>query len=113
MDDKSFVNVLGDLHLDFINALENFISYIQRQEDANKDDVEHAYNPPFNAIFLTTFESFTSDGNNLLEFVFPCLKKLCKSNMSMFNFVESNLFGVIDIIVSMILYTKEFVLATK
>jgi hypothetical protein len=31
MDDKPFVNVLGNLHLDLTNALENVISYIQRQ----------------------------------------------------------------------------------
>jgi hypothetical protein len=28
MDDKPFVNVLGKLHLDLANALENLISYI-------------------------------------------------------------------------------------
>jgi hypothetical protein len=38
VDDKPFVNVLGNLHLDFANALENFISYIQCQQCTNKID---------------------------------------------------------------------------
>lgn len=29
VDEKPFVNVLGDLHLDLANALENLISYIR------------------------------------------------------------------------------------
>jgi hypothetical protein len=29
VDDKPFVNVFGNLHLDLANALENLISYIQ------------------------------------------------------------------------------------
>jgi len=35
VDDKPFVNVLDNLHLDLANALENFISYIQCRQDAN------------------------------------------------------------------------------
>jgi hypothetical protein len=38
VNDKPFVNVLSNLHLDFANALKNLISYIQRRQDANKDD---------------------------------------------------------------------------
>jgi hypothetical protein len=38
VDDKPFVNVLANLHLDLANALENFISYIQHQQDANRED---------------------------------------------------------------------------
>jgi hypothetical protein len=38
MDDKPFVNVLSNLHLDLANALKNLISYIQHQQDANKDN---------------------------------------------------------------------------
>ncbi len=38
MDDKPFVNVFGNLHLDLVNALENLTSYIQHQQDANKGD---------------------------------------------------------------------------
>jgi hypothetical protein len=38
VDDKPFVNVLGNLHLDLANALENFISYIQHRQNANIDD---------------------------------------------------------------------------
>jgi len=38
VDDKPFVNVLGNLHLDLANALKNLISYIQHQQDANKGD---------------------------------------------------------------------------
>jgi hypothetical protein len=38
VDDKPFVNVFGNLHLDLANVLENLISYIQCWQDANKDD---------------------------------------------------------------------------
>jgi hypothetical protein len=38
MDDKSFVNVLGDLHSDLGDALENLISYIRSRQDADRDD---------------------------------------------------------------------------
>jgi hypothetical protein len=38
VDDKPFVNVLDNLHFDLANALENLISYIQRRQDANRDD---------------------------------------------------------------------------
>jgi hypothetical protein len=38
VDDKPFVNVLSNLHLDLANALKNLISYIQRWQDTNKDD---------------------------------------------------------------------------
>jgi hypothetical protein len=38
VDDKPFVNVIGNLHLDLKNALDNLIFYIQGQQDANKDD---------------------------------------------------------------------------
>jgi hypothetical protein len=31
VDDKPFINVIGNLHLDLTNALENLISYIQCQ----------------------------------------------------------------------------------
>jgi hypothetical protein len=31
VDDKPFVNVLGNLHSDLANALDNLISYIQGQ----------------------------------------------------------------------------------
>jgi hypothetical protein len=38
VDDKPFVNVLGDLHSDLGDALENFISYIRSRRDADRDD---------------------------------------------------------------------------
>jgi hypothetical protein len=38
VDDKSFVNVLGDLHSDLGDALENLISYIRSRQDADRDD---------------------------------------------------------------------------
>jgi len=38
VDDEPFVNVLGDLHSDIGDALENLISYIQSRRDADKDD---------------------------------------------------------------------------
>jgi len=43
VDDKPFVNVFGNLHLDFTNALENFISYIQHQQNANKNDEDFVH----------------------------------------------------------------------
>ncbi len=39
VDDKPFVNLIGNLHLDLANALENFISYIQCWQDANKNEI--------------------------------------------------------------------------
>jgi hypothetical protein len=38
MDDKPFINVIGNLHLDLANAFDNLISYIERRQDANIDD---------------------------------------------------------------------------
>jgi hypothetical protein len=38
MDDKPFVNVLGNLHSDLGDAFENLISYIRSQQDADRDD---------------------------------------------------------------------------
>ncbi len=38
VDDKPFINVLGNLHSDLGDALENLISYIQSRQDANRDD---------------------------------------------------------------------------
>ncbi len=38
VDDEPFVNVLGDLHSDLGDALENLISYIRSRQDADKDD---------------------------------------------------------------------------
>jgi hypothetical protein len=38
VNDEPFVNVLGDLHSDLGDALENLISYIWSRQDANKDD---------------------------------------------------------------------------
>jgi hypothetical protein len=38
VDDKPFVNVLGDLHSDLGDALENIISYIRSRQDADRDD---------------------------------------------------------------------------
>jgi hypothetical protein len=38
MDNKPFINVLGNLHLNLANALENIIYYIQCRQDTNKDD---------------------------------------------------------------------------
>jgi hypothetical protein len=38
VDDEPFVNVLGDLHSDLGDALENLISYIRNRRDADKDD---------------------------------------------------------------------------
>jgi len=38
VDDKPFVNVLGNLHSDLGDALKNLISYIQSRQDANIDD---------------------------------------------------------------------------
>jgi hypothetical protein len=38
VDDKPFINVLSDLHSDLGDALENFISYIRSQQDADTDD---------------------------------------------------------------------------
>ncbi len=37
-DDEPFVNILGDLHSDLRDALENFISYIRSRRDADRDD---------------------------------------------------------------------------
>jgi hypothetical protein len=37
-DDKPFVNVLGQLHSDFGDALNSLISYIRGRQDADKDD---------------------------------------------------------------------------
>ncbi|CAM6013301.1 unnamed protein product [Sphagnum balticum] len=37
-DDKPFVNVLGNLHSDLANALDDFVSYIQGRQDADRDD---------------------------------------------------------------------------
>jgi hypothetical protein len=38
VDDKPFVNVLGDLHPDLANALDHLIFYIRGRQDANMDD---------------------------------------------------------------------------
>jgi hypothetical protein len=38
VDDEPFVNVLGDLHSDLGDALENLISYIRSRQDADRDD---------------------------------------------------------------------------
>jgi hypothetical protein len=38
MDDKPLVNVLGDLHSDLGNVLENLISYIRSRQDADRND---------------------------------------------------------------------------
>ncbi len=38
VDDKPFVNVLGDLHSDLGDALENLISYIRSRQDADRND---------------------------------------------------------------------------
>ncbi len=38
VDDEPFVNVLGDLHSDLGNALENLISHIRSRRDTNRDD---------------------------------------------------------------------------
>jgi hypothetical protein len=38
VDDKPFVNVLGDLHSNLEDALENLISYIRSRQDADRDD---------------------------------------------------------------------------
>jgi hypothetical protein len=37
-DDKPFVNVLGNLHSDLADALDDFVSYIQGRQDADRDD---------------------------------------------------------------------------
>ncbi|CAK9228751.1 unnamed protein product [Sphagnum troendelagicum] len=38
VDDKPFVNVLGNLHSDLGDALDNFVSYIRGRQDADMDD---------------------------------------------------------------------------
>ncbi|CAK9222152.1 unnamed protein product [Sphagnum troendelagicum] len=38
VDDKPFVNVLGNLHSDIGDALDNFVSYIRGRQDADMDD---------------------------------------------------------------------------
>jgi hypothetical protein len=38
VDDKPFVNVLGNLHSDLRDALDNFVSYIRGRQDADMDD---------------------------------------------------------------------------
>jgi hypothetical protein len=38
VDDEPFVNVLGDLHPDLRDALENLISHIRSRQDADGDD---------------------------------------------------------------------------
>ncbi len=38
VDDKPFVNVLGDLYSDLGDTLENLISYIRSRQDADRDD---------------------------------------------------------------------------
>jgi len=38
VDDEPFVNVLGDLHPDLGDALENLISHIRSRRDADGDD---------------------------------------------------------------------------
>ncbi len=37
-DNKPFVNVLGNLHSDLADALDNFISYIRGRQNAGRDD---------------------------------------------------------------------------
>jgi hypothetical protein len=38
VDDKPFVNVLGDLHSDFANGLDRLLSHIRGRQDADTDD---------------------------------------------------------------------------
>ncbi|CAN5958592.1 unnamed protein product [Sphagnum jensenii] len=38
VDDKPFVNVLGDLHSDLADALDDLVFYIRGRQDADRDD---------------------------------------------------------------------------
>jgi hypothetical protein len=45
VDDKPFINVLGDLHPDLANALDRLIFHIRGRQDANTDyeDLVHIH----------------------------------------------------------------------
>jgi hypothetical protein len=49
VDDEPFVNVLGNLHPDFEDALENLISHIRSRRDADRDDKDLI---PIHAVLL-------------------------------------------------------------
>jgi hypothetical protein len=53
------------------------------------------FNPPCNAIFFETFYRFRTNGNYLLDTIFPYLESLHSFGMWVYKFVELNHFNSI------------------